>query len=124
MAQTILIADDFKEYAGLLEKNLQAAGFQTVAVYDGESALQAVRAKKPDLILLDIMMPNTSGTEVRNELMKDPSTRSIPIVFLTGLRAPHSTKKPSIDGVKVVGKSKDFSEILGAIREMLPKQPK
>ncbi len=120
MPKTILIVDDFKDYASLLEKNLRAEGFQTIAAYDGESALEKARSAKPDLILLDIMMPNTAGTEVHAELLKDPATRDIPVVFLTGLRAPHS-KKPSIDGVKVIGKSKSFDEILSTVREILGK---
>ncbi len=121
MPSMILIVDDFKDYVGLLEKRLRVEGFQTAAVYDGGSALEKARALKPDLILLDIMMPGVGGTETRSLLINDPDTKNIPIIFLTGLRAPHPTKKPSIDGVKVVGKSKDFSELLSAIHEVLNK---
>ena len=120
-AQTILIADDFQEYAALLANTLKAEGFLTVTVNDGASAIEKARAVKPDLILLDIMMPNIAGTEVRAELMKEAATKDIPMVFLTGLRAPHTTKKPFIDGVKVIGKSKTFDEILSTVREILGK---
>ncbi len=124
MPNNILIVDDFKDYVALLEKRLRSEGFQTSAVYDGKDALEKARAEKPDLILLDIMMPGAGGPETRSELMNDPATKNIPIVFLTGLRAPHPTKKPSIDGVKVVGKSKDFAELLTAIHETLGKPTK
>ncbi len=121
MPDKILIVDDYKEYAGLLEKRLHAEGFQTSAVYDGASALQKAKSEKPQLILMDIMMPGLGGTEAHVQLMNDPATKNIPIIFLTGLRAPHPTKKPSIDGVKVIGKSKDFKDLLIAIRETLGK---
>ena len=119
MTQTILIVDDFKDYAALLEKNLKGEGFQTKVVYDGESAIRTARSEKPDLILLDIMMPNIGGTEVRIELMKDPATKDIPILFLTGLRAPRSKRKTTGDGVRIIGKSNSFTELLQTIRETL-----
>ena len=121
MLDTILIVDDSKDYAALLEDRLKAEGFGTLTAYDGVSALQAARSQKPDLILLDILMPGVGGTEVRRELAADPATKDIPIVFLTGLRAPTSSKRPSIDGVKTIGKSKDFRELLNTIRELLAK---
>jgi DNA-binding response OmpR family regulator len=124
MPNKILIVDDFKEYAGLLEKKLKAEGFQTVVLNDSSQAVERASAEKPDLILLDIMMPNIGGTELRVELMKNDATKDIPIIFLTGLRAPHHTKKPSPAGVKVVGKSEDIGELLGAVREALGKTVK
>ena len=120
MPQTILIVDDFKDYAALLEKNLKAEGFATRVVHDGASAIRTARSDKPDLILLDIMMPDIGGTEVRIELMKDPSTKDIPILFLTGLRAP-SYKNVSAGGVKVIGKSNSYAELIQDIREELAK---
>jgi CheY-like chemotaxis protein len=120
----ILIVDDFKDYAGLLEKKLRAEGFETVYLSDATRAVERARDEKPDLILLDIMMPNVGGTEVRNELLKSDSTKNIPIVFLTGLRAPHHAKKASPAGVKVVGKSNDIGELLETIRQALGKPAK
>ena len=117
--KTILIADDFVEYAKLLESQLKYQGFRTLLVNDGESAIVQAKSEKPDLILLDIMMPKLGGTEVRIELLKDASTKDIPIIFLTGLREPHSKKKSSVSGVKTLGKSSDFKEILEAINEVL-----
>ena len=124
MPDKILIVDDFKEYVGLLEKRLRSEGFETAAVYEGGSALEKAKAEKPDLILLDIMMPGVGGTETRAQLINDSVTKNIPIIFLTGLRAPHPAKKPLIDGVKVVGKSKDFAELLVAIKEVLRESSK
>ena len=121
MPKKILIVDDFVEYADLLVKRLRSEGFQTVAIYDGASALEKARTEKPDLIVLDIMMPEVGGTEARNQIMNDSATKNIPVIFLTGLRAPHAAKKPVMDGIKVIGKSKDFSELLTAIHDILGK---
>jgi CheY-like chemotaxis protein len=117
MSKKILIVDDFPDYANLLEKSLKIEGFRTIVVHNGEEAIQKAKTEKPDLILLDIMMPGVGGTEVRIELMKDPDTKNIPLLFLTGLRAPQSKKK-STGGIKVIGKSNDFKELLDAIREV------
>lgn len=119
MPKTILIVDDFPDYARLLENQLHQEGFRALTANDGESAIEKAKSEKPDLIILDIMMPNLGGTEVRVELLKDPSTKDIPIIFLTGLRSPHSKKTSSIPGVKTLGKSVDFKELLDTIRETL-----
>ena len=124
MQKKILIVDDFKDYVSLLEKGLRSEGYQTVALQDSASAFAKIVSEKPDLVLLDIMMPGLAGPEVRAQLVNEPSTKNIPIIFLTGLRAPHTAKKPFIDGVKVVGKAKDFNELLEAIREVLGKSSK
>lgn len=119
MPKTILIVDDFVDYAKLLDNQLREEGFRTSLANDGENAIRKAKSEKPDLIILDIMMPNLGGTEVRVELLKDPSTKDIPIIFLTGLRSPYSKKTSSIPGVKTFGKSTDFKELLDAIRETL-----
>lgn len=124
MPKTILIVDDFPDYAGLLENQLQLEGFRTLMAYDGETAIQKARSEKPDLIILDIMMPDLGGTEVRIELLKDPATKDIPVIFLTGLRAPRSKRKALTPGVRTLGKSGDFNELLEAVREALGKSEK
>ena len=124
LSKKILVVDDYVEFARLLESRLNSEGFEASVVNDGVSAIARAKTLKPDLIILDIMMPEVGGTEVRLELMKDPATRDIPIVFLTGLRAPHSKNKPQNHSAKVIGKSKDFKELLDAIHEELNKAPR
>ena len=95
MPKKILIVDDYADFAKLLEGRLKAEGFVTHVELNGPAGIQKAKELKPDLILLDIMMPDVGGTEVRVELMKDVATRDIPIIFLTGLRAPQNKKRPS-----------------------------
>ena len=83
MGSRVLIVDDERDLAELLAYNLKRAGYDTLAVHDGRSALDSVPTFRPDLIVLDIMMPGFSGTEVAERLQRDAETRTIPIVMLT-----------------------------------------
>ena len=124
MPKKILIVDDYPDFARLLEGRLKAEGFEAYVAFDGPGAIQKTKELQPDLIILDIMMPDIGGTEVRVELMKDPLTRDIPIIFLTGLRAPQSQRKTPGNSLRVIGKSKDFKELLEAIQETFNKTSK
>jgi CheY-like chemotaxis protein len=79
----ILVADDEAPVRLICSFNLQAAGHEVVQAADGEEALAAVRKRRPDLVLLDVMMPNRDGWTVAAELQADRRTRDLPIVFLT-----------------------------------------
>ena len=117
MPKNILIVDDYPEFSHILEGRLNAEGFKATVANDGAAGIEKAKSLKPDLIILDIMMPDVGGTEVRVELMKDPATKDIPIIFLTGLRAPQSKRKIHNTPIKVIGKSNDFKELLEAIQE-------
>jgi len=119
LPKTILVVDDYVDFARLLESRLKTEGFAVEVATDGPAAVEKAKALKPDLIILDIMMPEVGGTEVRVELMKDPATREIPVIFLTGLRAPQTKHKQRNHSVRVIGKSNDFKELLEAIHEAL-----
>jgi DNA-binding response OmpR family regulator len=79
----ILVVDDEKAIRLVCRLNLQTAGFETLEAGDGTTALALARAERPDLILLDIMLPGVDGWTVAEELAADPETRKIPILFLT-----------------------------------------
>jgi two-component system phosphate regulon response regulator PhoB len=79
----VLIVDDERDLVRLLEFNLQEAGFETVAAYTGEEALQKVRQRVPDLVVLDLMLPDISGNEVCRQLRAFPRTRHVPVLMLT-----------------------------------------
>ena len=79
----ILIVDDERDLLSLLDFNLRQAGFETVLATTGEAALQAVRRRVPDLVVLDLMLPDVSGTEVCRQLKSDARTRHVPVVMLT-----------------------------------------
>lgn len=81
----ILVVDDIIQNVKLLRVILTASEYDVVEAYNGEEALEKVRAELPDLILLDVMMPKLTGYEVCQRLRADERTRSIPVVMITAL---------------------------------------
>ena len=79
----VLVIDDEGPIRLLCRVNLEAAGMEISEAEDGPSGVEAARAERPDVILLDVMMPGMDGWEVFGELLKDERTAKIPIVFLT-----------------------------------------
>ncbi len=82
-APTILLVDDEEALPTLLQYNLEQEGFRTLPARDGVAALEKARAEAPDLIILDIMMPEMSGIEVCRRLRQDAHLRTTPILMLT-----------------------------------------
>jgi len=80
---TILLCDDERDLLSVLDFNLRAAGFETVLATRGEEALLALRRRVPDLVLLDLMLPDIPGTEVCRRIKADARTRHVPVVMLT-----------------------------------------
>ena len=83
MAQRILVVDDDKEIVRLLRGYLEKAGFTVFSAYTGESALHAVRREKPDLLLLDLMLPDRDGWDVTRIIRSEDNLRALPIIMLT-----------------------------------------
>lgn len=81
----VLIVDDESGNIQLLEELFGLHGYEVLAATDGRQALEAARREKPDLVLLDVMMPGMDGFEVCRRLKADPATRRLPVVMVTGL---------------------------------------
>ena len=84
-SKTILVVDDEKDTLVFLANTLRRLGYEVIAVSRGLEVVELVKNQRPDLILLDIVMPNISGEDVADILSRDPLTADIPIVFLTGI---------------------------------------
>ncbi len=82
---TILIVDDTPGNLALLSDTLSEADYRVLVATDGQSALEQIQYVKPDIILLDVMMPGIDGFETCRRLKADPITESIPVLFMTGL---------------------------------------
>ena len=89
-AARILIVDDEIFNVDYMEQEIQDLGFETVCAYDGPEALEKVSSEKPDLVLLDIMMPGMNGYEVLSRLKDDPQTRDIPVIIISALSDMHN----------------------------------
>ena len=81
--QKILVIEDEKALADVLGYNLRREGYDVTLAYDGQEGLKQASAKLPDLIVLDLMLPTISGTEVLRELRSSDRTREIPVIILT-----------------------------------------
>jgi two-component system, OmpR family, phosphate regulon response regulator PhoB len=79
----VLLVEDERDMLALLDSNLRMAGFETLVADSGEHALALLRARVPDLVLLDLMLPDVPGAEVCRRIRTDPRTRAIPIVICT-----------------------------------------
>ena len=83
MPQTILVIDDDPDIVEIVRVNLEGAGYDVAVATDGASGLAAVRELQPDLIVLDVLMPELDGWQVLEALEKDPSTAGRPVIMLT-----------------------------------------
>jgi len=97
--QTILVVDDEKDLLDLIEYNLKKEGFEVLKAENGEQGIQTAREEKPDLVLLDIMMPKMDGLEVCDVLREDKDLSRIPIIFLTA----RSDEKTEVEGLNKGG---------------------
>lgn len=88
MQHTVLIVDDEADVVDLLRYKLHGAGFKVLIAENGLRALQTAREQRPDLIVLDLMLPEMSGEEVCRQLKKDPDTAAIPVLMLTAKGQP------------------------------------
>lgn len=80
MSQKILVVDDEQPIADILQFNLEKEGYEVIVAHDGDTAIELVESENPDLVLLDIMLPNKDGNEVLKEIRK---TKSMPVIMLT-----------------------------------------
>ncbi len=83
MAQRILVVDDDRQIVRLVSSYLEEAGYVTLAAHDGETAMHALRAERPDLVVLDIGLPGRDGLDITRWLRNDPHLSQTPILMLT-----------------------------------------
>ena len=81
----ILIVDDTKDILLVVARRLKSWGYEALTAESGEEGLKIIREQKPDLVLLDIMMPKMKGRDVCSRMKEDPETARIPVIFLTAL---------------------------------------
>jgi two-component system alkaline phosphatase synthesis response regulator PhoP/two-component system response regulator VicR len=79
----IMAVDDERHIVRLIQVNLERSGFQVITAFDGPDALKKVETDRPDVIVLDVMMPKMDGFEVLKRLQANPETRNIPVIMLT-----------------------------------------
>ena len=124
MARIIVIDDDY-DLSDLTRTILVHNGYQVMIFHEAEPALVEVRKRKPDLILMDVMLPGMSGAEAIKELKKDSQLKDIPVIFLTGLVSSNDADLREmglhVDGMKykILGKPYESKELLDLIKQMI-----
>ncbi|HUT52060.1 MAG TPA: response regulator [bacterium] len=98
MGKTILVADDEKIVRDSVRLCLESEGYEIHEAEDSAQALARARELRPDLVILDLMMPDKWGYAVCEELKKDPATKNIPVMFLTARKGAPSRKIGEIKG--------------------------
>jgi two-component system, sensor histidine kinase and response regulator len=119
-APKILVVDDQPINVQLLKRKLEKEGIQVMTAFSGQEALDVVEHEKPDLVLLDVMMPDMDGIEVCQRLQSREETRSIPIIFITA----RSSKEGKLEGLGVgavdyITKPIDLDETLARVQTQL-----
>jgi len=116
----VLVIDDEAPIRLLCRVNLEAEGMEVLEAADGPSGLEKARTEKPDVILLDVMMPALDGWRVAEQLLDEESTQNIPIIFLTA-RAEFRDRARGLDigGVDYVTKPFNPLELASLVNDML-----
>jgi CheY-like chemotaxis protein len=119
-APSILVVDDQPINVQLLKRKLEREGLRVIAAYSGLEAIDLVEREVPDLILLDVMMPDMDGIEVCQRLQAGESTRSIPVIFITARTAKESKLEGlSAGAVDYITKPIDLDETLARVQTQL-----
>ena len=117
MAATILLCDDEEPLRELLRAIL-GDGYAYAEVADGEAALETARELRPDLVVLDVMLPRRNGLEVLSELRRSPELKDTPVIVVTAWT--HAEASALAAGAnRVFGKPFDPDELLSAVEELL-----
>ena len=119
-SHSILIVDDNHNNLEVLSETLARAGFQIAVAIDGETAIEQVQYHKPELILLDVMMPGIDGYETCKRIKANPDTFDVPIIFMTALSdTEHKVRGFSLGAVDYITKPFQREEVLARVRVQL-----
>jgi len=120
--KTILMVDDEEHLCQLVKMNLESLQrFKVIYATDPREGLRLARLHRPDLILMDLLMPYMEGSEVADQLMQSPDTDKIPIVFLTALADKNQVRSSmgTIAGRQFIAKPVTTGELVRRIDEIL-----
>ena len=120
MVPRILIVDDENDFIELLQYKLAGHGYELITAHDGVQALSQARQFKPNLILLDILLPDLDGLSVCEILRRQPATKKIPIIFMSALSSEVTKRTASMNADDFFTKPLDLNRLEKRIGELLP----
>ena len=121
----ILVVDDEPDFASIVQTNLESEGFTVEVAFDGVQGLEKVKENAPDLVILDVMMPEKDGYKMAKELKNNPTTEDIPIIMLTAVGDHVTTTRYShADGMSMeaddyLPKPASAEQILQSVNRLL-----
>jgi DNA-binding response OmpR family regulator len=124
MVPRILIVDDENDFVELLQYKLAGHGYELIVANDGVHALSQARTLKPNLILLDILLPDLDGLSVCEILRRQPATRKIPIIFMSALTGDVTKRTATMQADDFFTKPLDLNRLEKRIGELLHFEPK
>lgn len=121
MSKTIMVVDDEKRLVSLVESYLAQEGYRVVTANDGKEALPIASREKPDLIILDLMMPEMDGFTVLDHLKNNPDTASIPVIVVTAKELTAQEKDRLSGQIELLMQKGSFmdNELLKEIRTLV-----
>jgi len=119
---TVMVADDDEEFCDLLKMFLESNSYKPLVINDALKIVETVKTKKPDLLLLDIMMPNKEGFQIMDELQDEAETSKIPIIVLSALRFNDYQEKGVLTGLpEIISRELPKDIVLEAIKNCIKK---
>ena len=120
LKKKILVVDDEVNFLKILKLNLEAKGYVVVTALEGEEALKKLMGEKPDVVILDIMLPKLNGDEVCRCIRSDPVFSKTPVIMLTGKDTDVDRIVARVIGADIyITKPVDFEQLNSAIKKVL-----
>ncbi|MBU4360625.1 response regulator [Candidatus Parcubacteria bacterium] len=121
MPKKILLVEDEKTLSEMYQTKLEREKFTVISVQNGGQALEKVKAEKPDLILLDIILPKTNGFDILAELKANSKLKKIPVIMLTNLGQEEDIKKGEKLGAKdyIVKANSTPAQVVDKVKKLL-----
>ncbi len=110
-----MIIDDEQEMASLVAKRVRFMGYDVTCVFEGNEALEKIRLEKPDLVLLDLWLPDVSGLDIYNQLRADPLLATLPVIFFSADPSQENHCLKTLKANGFIKKPYDSSELMAQI---------
>ena len=120
MKKKILYIEDEADQIAMVKTRLETNGYEFISALDGESGLDKVQKEKPDLVLLDILLPKMQGDQVCSKIREDPKTRDTPILIITAIGMDGLKEKCMVFGAdNWIAKPYDSADLLKRIKQII-----
>lgn len=123
MAKKIMLIEDEEILSGLLKRKLEENGYEVIVAFDGEEGMEIMKKQKPDMVLLDIVMPKMGGFEVMEKMNKMPglSLKEIPVIIVSNSGQPVEIEKAQDLGIRdyLIKTQFDPQEVVDKVKKIL-----